>query len=100
MEKFTNEKGYTVLELTKDECMILGFGFMDSDGSHTIVCYVCNNDIKESVYYIPILNDCMDKECYDKWVERCIDIPESDREYEQNNVEFVENMLGFTKMFS
>lgn len=64
-----NDKGFKVIALSNEECKELDWGIMmDTQDSHRgMICMHCNNIIKGEVYYIAVLNDVMDKECYERW---------------------------------
>lgn len=64
-----NDKGFKVIALSTKECESLGWGIMmdTQDLHHGMICMHCNNIIKGEIYYIAVLNDVMDKECYERW---------------------------------
>lgn len=71
-----NNKKFKVIAMTQDEAKELGFGVEDG-----IICMNCNNYIMHVIYYIPVLNDCMCKECFKQWYKRATHYPE-DIEFE------------------
>lgn len=77
-----NDKGFKVISLSTREAQALGFGVY---GSGACLCMHCNHLIRGDIYYIAVLDDTMDKECYDKWyksAERYTeDIPIEDRNF-------------------
>lgn len=77
-----NDKGFKVISLSTREAQVLGFGI---EGSGACICMHCNNIIKGDIYYIAVLNDTMDKECYDEWYKGAKryteDIPVEDRNF-------------------
>lgn len=77
-----NDKGFKVISLSIEDAASLGFG---PYGLGACVCMHCNNIIKGDIYYIAVLNDVMDKECYDRWYKGATryteDIPIEDRNF-------------------
>lgn len=77
-----NDKGFKVISLSIEDAASLGFGLY---GSGACVCMHCNNIIKGDIYYIAVLNDVMDKECYDEWYKGATryteDIPIENRNF-------------------
>ena len=77
-----NDKGFKVISLSTREAQALGFGV---NGSGACICMHCYNTIKGDIYYIAVLNDTMDKECYDRWYKDAKryteDIPIEDRNF-------------------
>jgi hypothetical protein len=71
MEIVRNET-YIVIKLLPIEVNFLGWGNL---------CSNCNKEISGSIYYIPVLNDLMDKECVEKWYKDAEYFPE-DKKYE------------------
>ena len=63
-ELVKNDKGFKVIKLSADEASKLGWGI---SGSGTCICMHCNNLILGDIYYPVVLNDTMDKECYEEW---------------------------------
>lgn len=61
------EKGFLVITLTPKEAKTIGFGIEEG-----CLCMQCNNIIKDTIYYIAVLNDVMDEECFNKWLETAI----------------------------
>lgn len=77
-----NDKGFKVISLSTEDAASIGFGVY---GSGACVCMHCNGTIKGDIYYIAVLNDTMDKECYDRWYKGAKryteDIPIEDRNF-------------------
>ena len=77
-----NNKGFKVIALSIREAQAVGFGI---NGSGACICMSCYNIIKGDIYYIAVLNDTMDEECYDRWYKEAIryseDIPMEDRNF-------------------
>lgn len=77
-----NDKGFKVISLSIEDAASLGFG---PYGLGACVCMHCNNIIKGDIYYIAVLNDVMDKECYDGWYKGATryteDIPIENRNF-------------------
>lgn len=82
-----NAKGFLVLEISQEEAAYLGFGI-----SKGCICMECNNIIEGPILYIAVLNDVMDKECFDKWYKRAHNYPE-DRAIEQYNYDYYRDIL-------
>ena len=67
-----NDKGFKVIALSHEEGEKVGWGIWirsednNEDECH-FLCMYCNHDIEDELYYIAVLNDVMDKECYDRW---------------------------------
>ena len=59
-----NDKGFKVIKLSVDEAGKLGWGM---SGSGDCICMQCNNPILGDIYYPVVLNDTMDKECYEEF---------------------------------
>ena len=67
-----NDKGFKVIALSHEEGEKIGWGLWTRSEDNTedechFLCMHCNHDIKGELYYIAVLNDVMDKECYDRW---------------------------------
>lgn len=87
-KQFINDKGFLIIKLNKEEANFIGFGF-----SGDCLCMSCNNVIKDNMYYIAVLNDCMCKDCLDKFLKEYTrhqeDIP-----YEKRNFNFYTKKLN------
>lgn len=85
-----NDKGFKVISLSTEEAQVLDFGI---GGSGACICMHCGNIIKGDIYYIAVLNDTMDKECYERWYKGAKryteDIPVEDR-----NFNYYKEVLG------
>lgn len=75
------EKGFKVIVISYEEAKYLGFGTPEG-----CICANCNDIIQDEIYYIPALNDTMDKDCYDEWYRDATYYPE-DAPYEQRNID-------------
>lgn len=53
----------------------------------------CNNPILGDIYYPVVLNDTMDKECYEEWCKYAINYPE-DRKYEERTFQRIAKLLN------
>ena len=84
-----NDKGFKVIKLSVDEASKLGWGIL---GSGACVCMQCNNPILGDIYYPVVLNDTMDKECYEEWYKDAINYPE-DRKYEERAFQRIAKLL-------
>ena len=78
--EIVKNKTYIVIELLPIEVNYLGWGSL---------CSNCNKEITGTVYYIPVLNDLMDKECMEKWYKNAQYFPE-DKEYE---TQYINNLI-------
>lgn len=85
-----NDKGFKVISLSHEEGEALGWGIWhrndaDTDNLCDFLCMQCNKPIEGELYYIAVLNDTMDKECYDRWYKNARryteDIPIEDRNF-------------------
>lgn len=85
-----NDKGFKVISLSIEDAASLGFGLY---GSGACVCMHCNNIIKGDIYYIAVLNDVMDKECYDEWYKGATRYTE-DIPIENRNFNHYKEVLG------
>lgn len=72
-----NDKGFKVVSLSHEEGRKLGWGLPEG-----FVCTNCNNIIEGDLYYICVLNDVMDKKCYENWLKTAVNYAE-DRGYEE-----------------
>ena len=84
-----NDKGFKVIKLSVDEASKLGWGL---SGSGDCVCMQCNKLISGDIYYPVVLNDTMDKECYEEWCKDAINYPE-DRKYEERAFQRIAKLL-------
>ena len=85
-----NDKGFKVISLSIEDAASLGFG---PYGLGACVCMHCNNIIKGDIYYIAVLNDVMDKECYDRWYKGATRYTE-DIPIENRNFNHYKEVLG------
>lgn len=85
-----NDKGFRVISLSKEEAASINFGV---DGSGACICMHCGRFIDKDIYYIAVLNDTMDKECYDKWYEGATRYTE-DIPIEERNFNYYKEILG------
>ena len=72
-----NDKGFKVIALSHEDGELLGWGIRtkneeDTDDQYHFLCMQCNHDIKGELYYVAVLNDVMDEECYNRWYEDAI----------------------------
>lgn len=76
-----NDKGFKVINLSKEEASSLGFGL----SSGACVCMHCNKYCIKDIYYIAVLNDTMCKSCYEHWLKGATrysdDIPIEDKNF-------------------
>ena len=89
-ELVKNDKGFKVIKLSADEASKLGWGI---SGSGTCICMHCNNLILGDIYYPIVLNDTMDKECYEEWYKDAVNYSE-DRKYEERAFQRVAKLLN------
>lgn len=75
------EKGFKVIEMTQEEAKQLGWGTPEG-----CICTFCNRIISETIYYVPVLTDTMDKECYEEWYKDATYYPE-DASFEQRDID-------------
>ena len=69
-----NDKGFKVIALSHEEGEALGWGIWhrndeDTDDLCDFLCMHCNKPIEGELYYVAVLNDLMDEECYNRWYE-------------------------------
>lgn len=83
-----NDKGFKVIALSIEEANDLGWGC--SEGQ---ICMNCNDIIDGEVYYIAVLNDVMDKDCYESWLKRAKHYSE-DKTIEDRNFNHYIKELG------
>lgn len=85
-----NDKGFKVIALSHEEGEALGWDIWhrndeDTDDLCDFLCMRCNKPIEGELYYVAVLNDVMDKECYDRWYKGTTryteDIPIEDRNF-------------------
>ena len=60
-----NAKNFKVVQLSKKDAAHLGYGYTTKGNC---LCMRCNEDCRDDIYYIAVLNDTMCKDCYNKWV--------------------------------
>lgn len=89
-ELIKNDKGFKVIKLSVEEATKLHWGIA---GSGACICMHCNNPILGDIYYPAVLNDTMDKECYEEWYREAVNYPE-DREYEERSFQRVAKLLN------
>lgn len=83
-----NDKEFKVIALSNEEAKKLGWGV-----SEGMICMGCNNIIKGEIYYVAVLNDVMDKQCYERWLEHAKNYPE-DRQIEDRYFNYYKEELG------
>lgn len=70
--RIENNKGFLIIEMTPDEAInICNFGIYDvTDRQIYLICDSCNKSLnfEERVYYIAVLNQLVDKDCYTDWI--------------------------------
>lgn len=90
-----NGKGFKVIALSNEECEKLGWGIMmdSTPSSYGMICMWCDNIIMDEVYYVAVLNDVMDKKCYDEWISTATYYPE-DKPVEDRNFNYYKNLLN------
>lgn len=102
-----NDKGFKVIALSHEESRALGFGI---DNTGICICSHCNryivsapptdiptvdaieNEVVSDIYYIAVLNDVMDEECYNKWYNNA-KYYSDDRFIENHNFERVKGAI-------
>ena len=84
------KKGFKVISLTPKEAKTIGFGIHEG-----CLCMECNNIIKDNIYYIAALNDVMDEECFNNWLETAIHYSEDARVEDSN---FLNTCYACTRM--
>lgn len=75
---------YIVIKLLPIEIQHLGWGNL---------CAECNKEITDTIYYIPVLNEVMDKECMEKWYKNTPYFPE-DKVYE---TQYINSLIYYLK---
>lgn len=73
-ERIKCEKGFLVITFTPEEAKTIGFGIEEG-----CLCIECNNIIKDTIYYIAVLNDVMDEKCFNEWLKDAIHYSEDAR---------------------
>lgn len=75
-----NEKGFKVLGMTNVIAKAIGFGTPKG-----CLCMHCNKIIKGDIFYIAVLNDVMDEECFHQWLNKAkrykTDIPIEEKRF-------------------
>ena len=89
-ERIKCEKGFLVITFTPEEAKTIGFGIEEG-----CLCMECNNIIKNTIYYVAVLNDVMDEECFNNWLETAIHYS-SDARIEDSN--FLSTCYACTRM--
>lgn len=84
-----NNKGFKVIVINNIEASQLEFG----SPIQVCLCTFCNNIIKDEIYYIPMLNDCMCKDCYNEWLKNAVYYKE-DAEFEERYFNYYAKQLG------
>lgn len=84
-----NSKEFKVIKMSLEEAYNLGWGI----AKNKCICMNCNNFITGDLYFPVVLNDTMDKECYEKWLAEAINYPE-DREYEESRYNQIKGKLN------
>lgn len=89
MAKFLRHwKGFDIVQLSSFEAKLLGFGTKDG-----CICMECGNIIKDSVYYIPVLNDTMDLDCLKNYLSGAKYF-EEDMAYERKHLKDISKRIG------
>lgn len=83
-----NDKGFKVIALLPVEAKSLGWGCDEG-----LICMRCNDIIKKEAYYVAVLNDVMDKECYEKWLKHAKHYSD-DKPFEDRNFNYYKGELG------
>ncbi len=83
-----NDKGFKVIALSPVEARSLGWGCAEG-----LICMECNNTIQKEAYYVAVLNDVMDKECYEEWLKRA-KYYSDDKPFEDMNFSYYAERLG------
>lgn len=92
-----NDKGFKVISLSHEEGEALGWGIWhkndaDTDDLCDFLCMQCNKPIEGELYYVAVLNDLMDEECYNRWYEDAIHYTD-DTFIEDSNFERVKGAI-------
>lgn len=93
-----NDKGFKIIALSHEEGESLGWGIWhrndeDTEDICSFICCRCNKPIEGELYYVPVLNDLLDKDCYNKWYSTAINYPE-DRHIGDNLFNYYKEMLN------
>lgn len=83
-----NDKGFKVIALSPVEVRSLGWGC-----SEGLICMNCNGIIKKEAYYVAVLNDVMDKKCYEEWLKSATYYSD-DKPVEDRNFNYYAERLG------
>lgn len=92
-----NDKEFKVIALSHEEGEALGWGIWhrndeDTDDLCDFLCMHCNKPIEGELYYVAVLNDLMDEECYNKWYNNAKHYSD-DRFIENHNFERVKGAI-------
>jgi hypothetical protein len=87
-----NEKGFKVIQLSLEEAKSLNWGIPEG-----MVCMHCNELIEGDIYFPVLLNDTLDKECYEEWLLEAEYYPE-DEAYEQKLFDYYCHKLGINSI--
>lgn len=87
-QKLDNEKGFLIIEMTREEADSIGFGL----GGGTCICVGCNNLCLPKVFYVAVLNETMCEDCLKNFVENSTRYDE-DIPYEKRNYEYYSKQL-------
>lgn len=85
MKEFLLGNGLVCFEVETSLMKKAGFGACMEDGEHIVICDQCNEEIRDTAYYVPVLNMAVCRECLEgiamtrKYKE--------DAEYEKRNTE-------------
>ena len=93
-----NDKGFKVIALSHEEGESLGWGIWHRNDEDTkdicsFLCCRCGIPIKDELYYVSVLNDLLDKKCYDEWYANAIYYPE-DRYIEDRRFNHYKEVLN------
>lgn len=83
-----NDKGFKVIALSPFEAVDLGWGH-----GGDFICMNCNELINGELYYIAVLNDVMDEDCFEEWLERATYYSD-DKPFEDMNFSYYAERLG------
>lgn len=89
-KRIKNNKGFYIIEMSIEEATIIcKFGAFGE-----IICDECNKllDKNEKVYYVPVLNHAMCKDCFDDWINYATRY-EKDIPYEMRYYNHYANLL-------
>lgn len=79
MNGYRDKSKFLIIEMTPEEAKSLGFGIPEG-----CLCMHCNEIIKDTIYYIAVLNDVMDIHCLEQYLMHAKWYPE-DAMIEQRN---------------